>query len=70
MEHSSVYNSAKALEKEGFDVVYLKPDENGQVTLEQIEKAVDEETILVSMMLVNNEVGTVFPVEKIKKIIS
>jgi len=69
MEHSSVYNSAKALEKEGFDVVYLKPDENGQVTLEQIEKAVDEETILVSMMLVNNEVGTVFPVEKIKKII-
>lgn len=69
VEHSSVYNSAKALENEGFDVVYLKPDKNGQITLEQVEKAVDEDTILVSIMLVNNEVGAIFPVEKIKKAI-
>ncbi len=69
VEHSSVYNSAKALENEGFDVVCLKPDKNGQITLEQVEKAVDEDTILVSIMLVNNEVGAIFPVEKIKKAI-
>lgn len=69
VEHSSVYNSAKSLENEGFDVVFLKSDENGQVTLEQIEKAVDEDTILVSVMFVNNELGTIFPVEKIKSAI-
>ena len=69
VEHSSVYNSAKELEKEGFEVAFLKPDEAGQITLEQIEEAIDGNTILVSMMLVNNEVGVIFPVEKIKKVI-
>lgn len=69
VEHSSVYNSAKELEKKGYEVVCLKPDENGQIALEQIEKTIDQNTILVSIMLVNNEVGAIFPIEKIKKII-
>lgn len=69
VEHSSVYNPAQELEKQGYDVVYLRPDANGRILIEQIEEAVDADTILVSVMMVNNEVGSIFPVEKIKKVI-
>lgn len=69
VEHSSVYNPAQELEKQGYDVIYLRPDANGRILIEQIEKAVDEDTILVSVMMVNNEVGAVFPIEKIKRVI-
>lgn len=69
VEHSSVYKPAQELEKQGYDVVYLRPDANGRILIEQIEEAVDADTILVSVMMVNNEVGSIFPVEKIKKVI-
>lgn len=69
IEHSSVHNPAQELEKQGYDVVYLRPDANGRVLIEQIEEAVDADTILVSVMMVNNEVGSIFPVEKIKGVI-
>ncbi len=69
VEHSSVYESAENLEENGFEVVYIKPDENGNFDINDFEKAIDEKTILVSAMMVNNEIGTVLPVEKLKKII-
>ena len=69
VEHSSVYNSMKKLEKDGFEIVFLKPNEYGQITSDQIGSAIDSNTIFVSVMMVNNEVGTIFPIEKIKSLI-
>lgn len=69
VEHSSVFESCKQLENEGFEVVYIEPDRSGCITEEQIADAVDEKTVLVSVMVVNNETGAIFPVEKIKQII-
>ena len=63
IEHPSVLNTVKQLEQEGFEVVRLKPDHWGKITPEQVREAVTPETILVSMMRVNNEVGSVLPVE-------
>ncbi|MBR6407352.1 MAG: cysteine desulfurase [Clostridia bacterium] len=68
VEHPSVYETVKSLESDGFNVVRIRP-ENGEITAGQIENAVTSDTILVSMMMVNNEMGTVFPVDKVKKII-
>lgn len=69
IEHDSVLGTMKELERQGFEVVYLKPCKNGTITDEQLEAAVDEKTILVSMMLVNNETGAVLPVRQAAKII-
>lgn len=67
IEHESVLQSIDELEKQGFEVVRLMPDEFGRITESQIYEAVNEETILVSIMYVNNEVGSVLPVKCIKK---
>lgn len=64
-EHDSVMKSAKYLEENGFEVEYVLPDENGVITPEAIFAAVDEKTVLVSVMLVNNEVGAINPVAKL-----
>ncbi len=69
VEHSSVFEAVKNLEEQGFEAVYVKPDKNGHFSLEDFSKAIDKNTILVSVMAVNNEIGTVLPVEKLKKII-
>ncbi len=63
IEHPSVVNVMKRLEQEGFDVVSLKPDGAGKISPEQLFEAVTPETVLVSMMKVNNEVGSILPVE-------
>lgn len=63
IEHPSVLNVMGRLEQEGFTVTYLKPDAAGKITPEQIFAAVNEKTILVSLMCVNNEVGSILPVE-------
>jgi cysteine desulfurase len=63
IEHPSVLNVMKRLEQEGFAVTYLKPDASGKIAPEQIFAAVDKKTILVSLMYVNNEVGSILPVE-------
>lgn len=65
IEHESVLQSAQELEKQGFEVIYLKPDSKGNITQQQLFDAVNSNTILVSMMFVNNEVGTVMPVKDI-----
>lgn len=69
VEHSSVFNSAKELEKNGYEVVYLTPNKNGEITASQLEDAIDEKTVLVNVMCVNNEVGSLFPVESLKAVI-
>ena len=69
IEHSSVLEACEALQKQGYEVVYLTPNENGIVTPEALENAVDSDTILVSVMAVNNETGAVMPIEHISKII-
>lgn len=63
MEHASVANPMKFLEEGGFQVTYLSVDSQGQISLQELQDAITEETILVSMMYVNNEVGAVLPIE-------
>ena len=65
IEHPAVSGPLEALKEQGFDVTVLFPDKSGIVTAEQVCDAVREDTILVSVMMVNNEIGTVQPVEQI-----
>ena len=69
LEHPSVLKCFENLEEQGFDVVYLKPDINGKINLAELSNAVDENTILVSVMAVNNEVGSIQDFTKVKSII-
>lgn len=69
VEHSSVLEACKYLESIGFEVIYLPVEKDGAVSVESIENAVDENTILISIMYVNNETGAIQPVEKIPRII-
>ncbi len=69
IEHASVSATTAYLEELGFQVTYLKVDENGIISLEELENAVTEETILVSLMMVNNEIGAVEPIEEAVKVI-
>lgn len=68
IEHHAVLNSCAYLEKQGFEVTYLDVDEWGCVRLEMLEKAIRKDTILISIMYANNEVGTIQPIEQIGKI--
>lgn len=69
VEHASIYNTLGYLEEQGFEITYLPVDEKGHISLEELEKAVRPDTILVSVMYVNNEVGAVEPVEEISRVI-
>lgn len=68
IEHPSVLEPFKVLEKNGFSVTYLDADKNGEISLSQLEDALLPDTILVSVMAVNNETGTIQPIYKIKEI--
>jgi len=70
IEHESVLQSAQELEKQGFEVIYIQPDKYGFISEEQIKEAVNDKTILVSIMYINNEAGSVMPVEKIRRIVT
>lgn len=65
IEHHAVLNTCKHLEKEGFKVDYVEPDENGRIDAQNVLDLVDEETLLVSIMHVNNETGIIQPVKEI-----
>ena len=65
IEHASVYNVFGYLQDEGFRVSYVPVDEHGHVRLDELEKVLDDETILVSAMFVNNEIGSVNPIAEI-----
>lgn len=69
IEHASIYNTMIFLEEQGFRVTYLPTDKNGHVSLDALREAICDETILVSVMYVNNEMGAVEPIEEIAKII-
>ncbi|WP_124065967.1 cysteine desulfurase family protein [Clostridium sp. E02] len=69
IEHPSVYNTLTFLEEQGFRVTYLSVDKLGHVDLEELKEAICSETILVSTMYVNNEIGAVEPIAEIAKII-
>ncbi len=68
VEHHAVLHTCEALEKQGYEVTYLPVDEYGLVTKEQVEAAIKENTILVSIMFANNEVGSIMPIEEIGKL--
>ncbi|MEG2395964.1 MAG: cysteine desulfurase family protein [Oscillospiraceae bacterium] len=68
-EHPSVENCLLRLEAEGFEVVRVFPQKDGNIPLSEFEKVIDENTILVSVMAVNNEIGAITPFSEIKKII-
>lgn len=69
VEHPSIYNTMSFLEEMGFEVTYLPVDHLGHISLEDLEKVIREDTILVSVMYVNNEVGAVEPIEAISRCI-
>lgn len=65
IEHHAVLNSCKTLEKQGYKVTYLNVDENGLIDLQQLVNSITNDTILISVMFANNEIGTIEPIEKI-----
>ena len=69
IEHPAIINTMRFLEEEGFEITYLPVDANGQISLERLQQELREDTILVSMMMVNNEIGALEPIEEPGKII-
>ena len=68
IEHHAVLNCMKQLEAQGFEVTNLQPDETGTISLEALKAALRKDTILVSVMMVNNEVGSVMPIQQMAKL--
>lgn len=68
MEHPAVINTAKVLENNGFEVTYLNIDKNGLINLDELKSAINEQTFLVSVMMVNNETGVIQPIKEIGEI--
>jgi len=68
IEHHAILHCMKELEAQGFDVTYLQPDATGTVTLDALKAALRKDTILVSIMMVNNEVGSVMPIAQMAKL--
>lgn len=68
IEHHAILHTCEYLEKQGFEVTYLDVDENGVVKLDELKKAIREDTILISIMFANNEIGTIEPIKEIGKI--
>ena len=69
IEHASVYNPLAFLEQQGFEVTYLSVDSQGHISLEELEASIRPDTILVSVMYVNNEVGAIEPIEEIASLV-
>ena len=67
VEHSAVLEPCRWLQQQGYEVTYLAPDKTGQVTVQQVADALREDTVLVSMMLVNNELGNIYPIAEIAR---
>jgi len=67
-EHHAVLHTCQQLEKEGFEVTYIKPDAEGIISAQDIEKAITDKTILITVMFANNEIGTIQPIAEIGKI--
>ena len=68
IEHSAVLETCKQLEQEGFEVTYINVNNNGIIDLEELKKSITENTILISIMFANNEIGTIQPIKEIGEI--
>lgn len=68
IEHHAVLHTTEFLEKEGYEVTYLDVDENGLIDLNQLENAITDKTILISIIFANNEIGTIQPIKEIGEI--
>ena len=68
IEHPAILHSCQNLEKHGFEVTYLDVDKNGLINLEKLKNSIRKDTILISIMFANNEIGTIQPVEEIASI--
>ena len=68
IEHHAILNCMKELESQGFDITYLQPDDLGNIPLDALKAALRKDTILVSIMMVNNEVGSVMPIAQMAKL--
>jgi len=68
IEHPAVLNTCKELEEQGYKVIYLDVDQNGIVNVEQLKASIKTDTILITIMFANNEIGTIQPIEEIGKI--
>ena len=69
VEHNAVLEPCKLLQQDGYEVTCLKPDKNGNITAGQVADALRDDTVLISMMLVNNETGCVFPVQEVAQLL-
>ena len=69
IEHHAILNAMQELEKQGFEVTYLQPDGEGRVTLPDLKAALRPDTFLVSIMMVNNEAGSVMPIAQMAKLV-
>ena len=68
IEHHAVLHTCQYLERQGYEVSYIDVDENGIVKLEELKKAIRPDTILISIMFANNEIGTIQPIKEVGKI--
>ena len=68
IEHHAVLNTMKELQNQGFEITYLQPDEQGRIGVDALKAALRPDTILVSVMMVNNEVGSVMPIAQMAKL--
>ena len=68
IEHHAILHTAEYLEKRGFEITYISVDENGVVKVDELEKAIRPDTILISVMFANNEIGTIQPIKEIGEI--
>lgn len=68
IEHHAILHTCEYLEKNGYEVTYLDVDEYGTIKLDELEKSIRPDTILISIMMANNEIGTIQPIEEIGKI--
>lgn len=68
IEHPAVINTCKTLERQGYRVSYINVDNNGVINLEELEKAICHDTILITIMFANNEIGTIEPIDEINKL--
>ncbi len=68
IEHPAILNACHTLEKQGFEITYLNVNKNGMVSIDELRKVIREDTILISIMFANNEIGTIQPIEQIAMI--
>lgn len=68
IEHPAILETCKELEKQGFEVTYLNVNKEGEIDIQELKQSIKQETILISIMFANNEIGTIQPIEEISKI--